>query len=133
MKKILILTASFGDGHNAAARNLRDAIELLTDDAKVEVLDLFESTYTSLNALLKRAYNGLVRYAPSVWSTVFATFDNPMLFRRQMDTMGRLKESLAGILRDTEPDVVVSTYPVYGHLIQDIFREHSERDRKSVV
>ena len=44
MKKILILTASFGDGHNAAARNLRDAIELLTDDAKVEVLDVFEST-----------------------------------------------------------------------------------------
>jgi UDP-N-acetylglucosamine:LPS N-acetylglucosamine transferase len=127
MKKILILTASFGDGHNAAARNLRDAIELSTDDAKVEVLDLFESTYTSLNALLKRAYNGLVRYAPSVWSTVFATFDSPTLFRRQMDTMGKLKESLAGILRDTEPDVVVSTYPVYGHLIQDIFREHSER------
>ena len=30
MKKILILTASFGDGHNAAARNLRDALELIT-------------------------------------------------------------------------------------------------------
>ena len=28
MKKILILTAGFGDGHNAAARSLRDAIEL---------------------------------------------------------------------------------------------------------
>jgi UDP-N-acetylglucosamine:LPS N-acetylglucosamine transferase len=133
MKKILILTASFGDGHNAAARNLRDAIELLTDDAKVEVLDVFEATYTSLNTLLKRAYNGLVRYAPSVWSTVFATFDNPSLFRRQMDTMGKLKESLAGVLRDTEPDVVVSTYPVYGHLIEEIFREHSERPFRFVT
>ena len=39
MKKILILTASFGDGHNAAARNLREAIDLITDEAKVEVLD----------------------------------------------------------------------------------------------
>ena len=54
MRKILILTASFGDGHNAAARNLRDGIELITDDAKVEVLDLFESTYGTLNTLLKR-------------------------------------------------------------------------------
>ena len=127
MKKILILTASFGDGHNAAARNLRDAIELITDDAKVEVLDLFESTYGTLNTLLKQTYQGLVRYVPTVWSGVFSVFDNPALFRRQMDTMGKLRESLAAVLRDTEPDVVVSCYPVYAHLIQDIFREHAER------
>lgn len=127
MKKILILTASFGDGHNAAARNLRDGIELITDDVKVEVLDLFESTYGTLNTLLKQTYQGLVRYAPTVWSGVFSIFDNPALFRRQVDTMGKLRESLAAVLRDTEPDVVVSCYPVYGHIIQDIFREHAER------
>jgi UDP-N-acetylglucosamine:LPS N-acetylglucosamine transferase len=133
MKKILILTASFGEGHNAAARNLRDAIEALTDDAKVEVLDLFESSYSSLNTLLKHAYNGLVRYAPSLWSTVFATLDNPTLFNRQVGTLGKLKDSLAGVLGDTEPDVVVSTYPVYGHVIEDIFREHSERPFRFVT
>jgi UDP-N-acetylglucosamine:LPS N-acetylglucosamine transferase len=127
MKKILILTASFGDGHNAAARNLRDGIELITDDAKVEVLDLFESTYGTLNSLLKQTYQGLVRYAPTVWSGVFTILDNPVLFRRQVDTLGKLRQSLAAVLRDTEPDVVVSCYPVYAHLIQDIFREHAER------
>jgi processive 1,2-diacylglycerol beta-glucosyltransferase len=127
MKKILILTASFGDGHNAAARNLRDAIELITDDAKVEVLDLFESTYGTLNALLKQTYRGLVRYVPTVWSGVFSIFDNPALFRRQMNSMGKLRDSLAAVLRDTEPDAVVSCYPVYAHLIQDIFHEHAER------
>jgi UDP-N-acetylglucosamine:LPS N-acetylglucosamine transferase len=127
MKKILILTASFGDGHNAAARNLRDAIELVTDEAKVEVLDLFESTYGTLNSLLKRTYQGLVRYAPTVWSGVFSIFDNPTLFRHQMDTLGKLRESLASVLSQTDPDVVVSCYPVYGHLIQDIFKDHAER------
>jgi len=126
MKKVLILTASFGDGHNAAARNLRDAIELVTDDAKVEVLDMFEATYGTLNALLKQAYQGLVRYAPTVWAGVFSVFDNPGLFQRQMDTMGKLRESLVRLLHDTEPDVVVSTYPVYGHLIHNIFRDHAE-------
>jgi len=127
MKKILILTASFGDGHNAAARNLRDAIELITDEVKVEVLDLFESTYGTLNTLLKQTYQGLVRYAPTVWSGVFAVFDNPALFRRQMDSLGKLRDSMAAVLHDTEPDVVVSCYPVYGHIIQDIFHEHAER------
>lgn len=41
MKKVLILTAGFGEGHNAAARNLRDALELIAPDTQVEVLDLF--------------------------------------------------------------------------------------------
>lgn len=127
MKKILILTASFGDGHNAAARNLREAIELVTDNAKVEVVDLFETTYGALNTLLKKTYQGLVRYAPAVWSGVFSVLDNPTLFRRQMDSMGKLREALATMLQNTEPDVVVSTYPVYGHLIQDIFRDYAER------
>jgi processive 1,2-diacylglycerol beta-glucosyltransferase len=127
MKKILILTAGFGDGHNAAARNLRDALELVTDEAKVEVLDLFESTYGVLNTLLKQSYQGLVRYAPGVWSGVFSVLDHPGLFRGQLHLMGKLRDALARVFQETEPDVVVSTYPVYAHLIEDIFHEHAER------
>lgn len=127
MKKVLILTASFGDGHNAAAGNLRDALELASDKVKVEVLDLFESTYGPLNTLLKQGYQSLVRYAPGVWSGMFSMFDSPGLFRRQMDMMGKLRGALARVLHEAEPDVVVATYPVYGHLIQDIYREHAER------
>jgi processive 1,2-diacylglycerol beta-glucosyltransferase len=127
MKRILILTAGFGDGHNAAARSLREAIELTTDEAKVEVLDLFESSYGVLNTLAKRAYLGMVQYAPTLWSGVFQVFDSPTLFRQQMNGMGKLRDRLAAVLRDTDPDCVVSTYPVYAHLIDDIYKEHAER------
>jgi processive 1,2-diacylglycerol beta-glucosyltransferase len=66
MKKVLILTAGFGEGHNAAARNLRDALELVSDEVKVEVLDLFESSYGSFNTLAKSAYLNMVQYAPKL-------------------------------------------------------------------
>jgi processive 1,2-diacylglycerol beta-glucosyltransferase len=127
MKRILILTAGFGDGHNAAARSLREAIELTTDAAKVEVLDLFESSYGMLNTLAKRAYLGMVQYAPALWSGVFQVMDNPTLFRQQVNHLGKLRERLAAILHDSEPDCVVSTYPVYAYLIDDIYQEHAER------
>jgi processive 1,2-diacylglycerol beta-glucosyltransferase len=54
MKKILILTAGFGDGHNAAARSLRDAIELLDEDARAEVLDLFADSYGAFNTFAEK-------------------------------------------------------------------------------
>ena len=62
VKKVLILTAGFGDGHNTAARNVADALELISDEVKVEVLDVFQSGLGLLNDVLKKAYLGLTRY-----------------------------------------------------------------------
>ena len=49
VKKVLILTAGFGDGHNTAARNVADALEFVSDDVKVEVLDVFQSSLGIVN------------------------------------------------------------------------------------
>jgi UDP-N-acetylglucosamine:LPS N-acetylglucosamine transferase len=127
MKKVLILTAGFGEGHNAAARNVRDALELLSDEVKVEVLDLFEATYGSFNTLVKKSYLGLVQYAPSVWGGLYHLLDNSEWVGRNLGGLTRLRHALGDILRETQPDVVVSTYPVYAHVIQELFRDHHEK------
>ena len=49
-KRILILTAGFGEGHNAAARGLRDGLSAVSRGlARVELHDLFEETYGPIN------------------------------------------------------------------------------------
>ncbi|HSH96347.1 MAG TPA: UDP-N-acetylglucosamine--LPS N-acetylglucosamine transferase, partial [Roseimicrobium sp.] len=121
MKKVIILTAGFGEGHNAAARNIRDALELVSDEVQVEVLDLFESTYGSLNEFVKKAYLGLVRYAPGVWGGIYSLLDNNEMVGRNLGGLTKLKNALDDILTETQPDCVVSTYPVYAHLIQDLY------------
>jgi processive 1,2-diacylglycerol beta-glucosyltransferase len=65
MKKILILTAGFGDGHNAAARSLRDAIELLDEDARAEVLDLFADSYGAFNTLARKPISAWCNTRPA--------------------------------------------------------------------
>ncbi len=122
MKRILILSASFGDGHNAAARSIRDAIELSGEPTTTELLDLFDVASPRLNAVMKRAYQNIVRFAPALWSRVFAVFDNPKLFVPQIRSMRKIRNVLGEILRKSNPDVVVSTYPVYSHLIAELFR-----------
>jgi UDP-N-acetylglucosamine:LPS N-acetylglucosamine transferase len=125
MKRILILSASFGDGHNAAARSIRDAIELAGEDTTTEFVDLFELASPRLNAVMTGAYQNIVRFAPSLWSRVFAVFDNPKLFVPQIRSMRQNRNVLGEVLRKTNPDVVVSTYPVYSHLIAELFRARS--------
>jgi UDP-N-acetylglucosamine:LPS N-acetylglucosamine transferase/predicted metal-dependent phosphoesterase TrpH len=127
VKKVLILTAGFGDGHNSAARNVADALELLSDDVKVEVLDVFQSSLGIVNDILKKTYLGLARYAPGVWNGFYSMLDNSKTLEQKLLSFGKLKSALAGILESAQPDCVLSTYPVYGHVIQEIYRDHSER------
>src|SRR5580704_8916732 len=126
MKKVLILTAGFGEGHNAAARNLRDALELASEDVKVEVLDLFESSYGAFNTLAKNAYQGIVQYAPKFWGGIYSLLDSSKLPGSGAG-FSRLKNALGDIVHETQPDCIVSVYPVYASVIQELYRDHSER------
>jgi UDP-N-acetylglucosamine:LPS N-acetylglucosamine transferase len=133
MKRILILSASFGDGHNAAARSIRDALELSGEEQTTDLLDLFELASPRLNAVMKKAYQNIVRFAPALWSRVFAVFDNPRLFVPQIRSMRKNRACLGELLRKTNPDVVVSTYPVYSHLIGELFRDRPRSFRLITV
>lgn len=126
MKKILILTASFGDGHNAAARSLRDAIERADEDARAETLDLFADSYGAFNTLAKKTYLGMVAYAPKLWGQVYSLMENPFV-EKQLGGFSRLQKTLERVLSDTQPDCVVSTYPIYGHVIKKIYANYHER------
>ncbi len=127
MKKVLILTAGFGDGHNTAARNVADALEMISDEVKVEVLDVFQSGLGLLNDVLKKAYLGLTRYAPGVWSGIYSMLDSSTKLESNLLAFGNLKSALERILSQSQPDCVISTYPVYAHVIREIYRDHSER------
>jgi UDP-N-acetylglucosamine:LPS N-acetylglucosamine transferase len=127
VKKVLILTAGFGDGHNTAARNVADAVEMISDEAKVEVLDVFQSSLGLLNDVLKKAYLGLTRFAPGVWSGIYSMLDSSKKLESNLLAFGNLKDALQGIIEQSQPDCVISTYPVYAHVIREIYRDHSER------
>ncbi len=126
MKKILILTASFGDGHNAAARNLRDAIELLDEDARAEILDLFADSYGVFNTFARKTYLNVVQYAPKLWGGIYSLLENPLV-EKQLGGLTRLQNVLEKVLAETQPDCVVSSFPAYAHVIQKIYQNHHER------
>ena len=132
MKKILILTAGFGDGHNAAARSLRDAIELLDEDARAEVVDLFADSYGAFNTLARKTYLGMVAYAPKLWGGIYSMLENPFV-EKQLGGFTRLQTALEKILAETQPDCVVSVYPVYGHVVKKIYANHHERPFKFIT
>jgi processive 1,2-diacylglycerol beta-glucosyltransferase len=91
------------------------------------VLDLFESSYGSFNTVVKNAYLGVVQYAPKFWGGIYSLLDNSSFLENRLTGFTRLKDALSDIVHETQPDCVVSTYPVYAHVIQELYRDYSER------
>ena len=64
-KRILILTASFGEGHNSAARGVRDGLaRVAPDGTEVELHDLFAEAYGPVNEFVRKSYLAIVNFAP---------------------------------------------------------------------
>jgi UDP-N-acetylglucosamine:LPS N-acetylglucosamine transferase len=134
MKKILIFTAGFGEGHNTAARNIRDALELIApDEVNVEVLDLFDACYGKLNAFFRRAYIAAINKTPRIWGKFYDVIDGTQFVESNMTVLSKMKRALADLLRQLEPDAVVSTYPIYNYVIDQIYAEGETRPFSQVT
>ena len=120
MKKILILTAGYGEGHNSAARGIRDGLARVRPDAAVEMHDLFIETYGLLNEAVRKGYLALINRWPRSWGYVYRWLDKKKDFARDFRKFGRLKAQLANVLERFQPDVVVSVFPAYPYLLAEI-------------
>lgn len=130
MKKILILTASYGEGHNSAARGIRDGLARVAPAADVQVHDLFAETYW-FNELVRKAYLTLINWRPTAWGIVYRWLDHKTSFDKNFARFGRVKKSFTALLSQFQPDVVVSVFPAYPYLLQQIVG--AARTCKSVV
>lgn len=116
MKRVLLLTAGFGEGHNSAARALHAAFREQPGVAP-EIVDVFALGAPRLNHLTRRAYQRIIHHAPRVWSGFYSWLDRsaraPLLFRGLAGCSRRLEEL---IVRHA-PAALVSTFPIYGWML----------------
>lgn len=122
MTKLLILTAGFGEGHNAAARNLAAAGQLLAGPEAVLTADLFALARPRTNRVACRAYVAAINWVPRLWSGFYAWVDRSKVFPRHLWIIRSEMRALAALLQRERPAIVCSTYPIYGFLLEHLAR-----------
>ena len=121
-KKILILTAGFGEGHNSAARGVRDGLaRVASDQTTVELRDLFAEAYGRINELVRRSYLALVNSAPRAWGVVYRWLDRKTDYNTEFRRLTRLKAQFAPVLDRFQPDIVVCSFPAYANVLHGHF------------
>lgn len=133
MRRVLILTAGFGEGHNAAARGLKEGFDSLGAKVQTQVMDLFEPAFGGFYQKSRRDYLWLVNHAPRVWAAIYSALDRLPILRFFARFLAPLRVELVRALSQFRPDVIVSVYPVYGYLLEAAVREAGIGPVKSYV
>jgi processive 1,2-diacylglycerol beta-glucosyltransferase len=126
-KRILILTAGFGEGHNSAARGVRDGLaRVAARDAEIELRDLFPEAYGSFNEIIRRTYLALINRWPGSWGYVYRWLDSITNFDERFERFSRLKQRFTNLMERFQPHVIVSTFPPYPYFLRQILETNPE-------
>jgi processive 1,2-diacylglycerol beta-glucosyltransferase len=110
VRRVLILTASYGSGHNEAARCV--AAELSRRGVEPLIVDHFRDLVHPLFDRVSRgAYMALLRHAPAIWGMAYAlgdrlASDSPLTFGASR--MGA--RALGAVLDRLGPDAVITVH-----------------------
>ena len=133
-RKIFVCSAGFGEGHNTAARNLVTALgEVGGGEVDAEFLDVFGLCRPRIYEALRKGYVGLMNRSPSLWSLMYRLFDARGSGGAAMPFLGPERRAFARRLAEDRPAAVVSAYPAYGYLLDDIAQRGGPTDFRRVT
>ncbi len=117
-RRVMILAAGVGSGHNMAAGAIEAALADLGGDDEVRRLDILETTSDVFNRLYDDAYFALVSEAPWLVGWGYDNADPPfkmvpfVKWLEQLNTIGMVRD-----LREYDPDVVICTHFLPARLV----------------
>src|SRR4051812_30485667 len=133
-KRILIVTAGFGEGHNSAARGIRAGLAQVSGGtAVVEVHDLFSDTYGLANDWAREMYLGLINQWPRGWAVVYRRLDRQEKFAGNFRVFFTLKKRFLALINRFDPHVIIFVYPAYSHMLDEMLGPIGGSARKRVV
>ncbi|MBI5691858.1 MAG: galactosyldiacylglycerol synthase [Verrucomicrobia bacterium] len=114
--RTLVLTAGFGEGHNAAARALAAALTDVHGPGSARVVDAFALTAPRRTAVGRAAYLTLINRAPRLWNAFYGWADRLSPSSQLWRLFHPVTRRLARLAAEVRPDVICSTYPLYAFL-----------------
>ncbi len=119
--RVLVLSASYGAGHNQAARAVQQAIINKAPASDVRIVDFFQFVSQPLNRLVQNVYVQSVRHMPSGYGMFYKTtsaISADSWWQRQLNGLGR--QRLLDYLKVFRPDIIVCTFPTPAGVLSEM-------------
>ena len=120
-KRILILSASVGNGHTIAAESLKSAFEMKGLAGEVRHEDVLKFTNPLFRRLYGKAYIDLVNRAPDLLGWMYDQLDEPWKNEKRRLFFDKLNtQPLIKMIREYDPDWIVCTHFLPSEIVSDL-------------
>ena len=124
--KVLILSAATGGGHLRAARAVQTCLRENEPSWRVEVVDALKCVGSLLDKTCCDGYRFLATKTPKVFGQLYrATNEESVLNTLMTHFSGLLGLRLLPMLREQEPDLILSTHPFATEMVSDLKEDGS--------
>ena len=116
MKKILIFYGTYGGGHIAAAKSIKDYIDAHYENTDIEFVDCIEYINRFVNKVSTKAYVELTKNTPHLWKTLYAGSNKGTLSVISNASNRIMSLKLKSLIKEVKPDLIISTHPFSSHM-----------------
>ena len=132
MKKVLILTWSYGGWHNTAASNLEQYYKNKWYDTKT--IDIIEFVAKFVAKSSKKFYSISSEEYPKIWETFFNATDFPIFARILYWIKDPIwQPKFNHIIEEYNPDTVISVFPFWNWWIKNYRKKYWEKFKWWIV
>ena len=110
-KKVLILSASTGGGHNRAARAVQEEVEKLGLECKI--VDSLKFVSKMVDTVISKGYETSALYTPKAYGRMYRISDTKVI-RKGMDKnllLSFITRRLWKLIQQEQPDYIIGTHP----------------------
>jgi len=119
--KILILSATFGDGHKQVAKAISEAVEYTLPNASPIILDIMEWIHPYLYPFSLFVYKRGIKKFPQVYSYFYKKTRVKNSFSTKLNSLFTFGlQTMLEVIQRIKPRVVVSTYPFAAGIISKL-------------
>lgn len=111
MKKILVFYGSYGGGHLAAAKSIKDNIERNYSNSEVLLVDCIEYINKLLNKVTTKAYTDFSKNARWIWKQIYYGAEAGGLSKISNSINRVMAIKLNKLIQEYNPDIIISTHP----------------------
>lgn len=121
LNRILILSASVGNGHTIAAQSLKKAFEIKNLAREVRHEDVLNFTNPLFRRLYGKSYIDLVNNMPEVLGWMYDQLDEPWKNERRRLFFDKLNtQPFVKMVREYTPDCIVCTHFLPAEIVSDL-------------
>ena len=126
MKKILIIYATYGSGHKAIAKYIKDYYLNQDPNLDIKTIDIIDYS-KKLGKLSKKICESLMLKMPHIWSALFKWADHKYTsrFTNKVSLNWFNKDILEKDIKDFNPDLVISTHFYGSCFVTDMKKKNS--------